>query len=305
MLAPDGPETVGGVGDVCLRHFKDLKAFEVYRQYYAKREEAQHIFEQEVKHSSFSSYIDVRDGFRRTLLQSVRATLTRRPSQRIKYAQADSRNRVGLRELLMDPVQRIPRYTLMFRTMIKHMPLHDPQRGKLVEADEIASKVALAETDEQTKRAAIMYCISSSVDDFPPNLISHSRKFIDCIDVEDLLTSSPEYLSVTSTPSGSSSKESLLHCTLFLFDDKLVIAKRPGEKSGRAMTGLDDLEKIVKAKGLATNSRRGGLACKGVMEVVDVVATDVGGAGELLWPLAWHCGSVRRALVCRASSSPY
>lgn len=49
------------------------------------------------------------------------------------------------------------------------------------------------------------------------------------------------------------------------------------------MTGLDDLEKVVKAKGLATNSRRGGLACKGVMEVVDVVATDVGGAGESLY----------------------
>ncbi|EKM59750.1 uncharacterized protein PHACADRAFT_88401 [Phanerochaete carnosa HHB-10118-sp] len=255
MLASDGSETVGGVGDVCLKHFKDLKGFEVYKQYYAKREEAQHIFEQEVKHSNFSSYID-----------------------RIKYSQADVRNRVGLRELLMDPVQRIPRYTLMFRTMIKHMPLHDPQRAKLEEADEIASKIALAETDEQTKRAAIMYCISSCVDDFPPNLISHSRKFIDCIDVEDVLSSSLEHLPVVSTPSSSSSKESSLHCTLFLFDDKLVIAKRPGDKSGRTMTGLDDPDKVVKGKGLATNSRRGGLSCKGVMEVVDVVATDVGGA---------------------------
>ncbi|GJE84556.1 RhoGEF domain-containing protein [Phanerochaete sordida] len=255
MLAADGPEAVGGVGDVCLKHFKDLKGFEVYRQYYAKREEAQHIFEQEVKHSSFSSYID-----------------------RIKYAQADVRNRVGLRELLMDPVQRIPRYTLMFRTMIKHMPLHDPQRAKLVEADEIASKIALAETDEQTKRAAIMYCISSSVDDFPPNLISHSRKFVDCIDVEDVFAPAPDYLSTVGTPSSSSSKETSLHCTLFLFDDKLVIAKRPGDKNGKALTGLDDLDKVVKGKGLATNSRRGGLSCKGVMEVVDVVATDVGGA---------------------------
>lgn len=106
----------------------------------------------------------------------------------------------------MDPVQRIPRYTLMFRTMVKHMPLHDPQRAKLVEADEIASKIALAETDEQTKRAAIMYCISSSVDDFPPNLISHSRKFIDCIDVEDMLTPSyiaPCFYSMTSSSSQS------------------------------------------------------------------------------------------------------
>ena len=35
----------------------------------------------------------------------------------------------------MDPVQRIPRYTLLFRTMIKHMAPGDPQRKKLVQAD--------------------------------------------------------------------------------------------------------------------------------------------------------------------------
>lgn len=49
-----------GVGDVALKHFKTLRGFEHYRQYYAKREEAQRIFEHEVKRSSrFSEYIDV------------------------------------------------------------------------------------------------------------------------------------------------------------------------------------------------------------------------------------------------------
>ncbi len=45
----------------------------------------------------------------------------------------------------------------MFRTMIKHMASNDPQRAKLIEADELASKIALAEPDEETKRAAIFY----------------------------------------------------------------------------------------------------------------------------------------------------
>jgi len=61
MVLDDGSETVGGVGDVALRHFKDLRGFEHYRQYYVKREEAQSIFERELmkKSSGFSAYIDV------------------------------------------------------------------------------------------------------------------------------------------------------------------------------------------------------------------------------------------------------
>ncbi len=56
MVLKGGP----GVGDVALKHFKTLRGFEHYRQYYAKREEAQRIFEHEAKKSSrFSEYIDV------------------------------------------------------------------------------------------------------------------------------------------------------------------------------------------------------------------------------------------------------
>lgn len=62
MISPDGHE-IGGVGDVALKHFKEKKGFENYKQYYAKREEAQAIFEREVRKTSgsgFSAFIDVR-----------------------------------------------------------------------------------------------------------------------------------------------------------------------------------------------------------------------------------------------------
>lgn len=185
---------------------------------------------------------------------------------------------MGLRELLMEPVQRIPRYTLLFRTMLKHMAPDDPQRAKLVEADEIASKIALAEADEETKRAAIFYCLSASIEGFPPELFSNSRRYIDCIDVEDTLNDAP----VSSAPSSSSSTATSLHCTLFLFDDKILIVKRPGagEKSGMTLAGLDDLDKVTKAGGIPSGKKKSGMACKGVIDVTDVVATDVGGAGK-------------------------
>ena len=197
--------------------------------------------------------------------------------QRIKYSSADAKNRIGLRELLMDPVQRIPRYTLMLHTMIKRMSPGDPQRAKLVEAVEIASKIAQAEVDEETRRASVMFCLRTTIDGFPPGLISHSRRLIDCIDVEDTFIDG-----FPSTPSGSggSALESL-HCTLFLFDDKLMIVKRPGngEKSGQVLTGLDQLEKIAKGSGVPSGLKKSGMSCKGVVDLTDVVATDVGGAG--------------------------
>jgi protein ECT2 len=179
----------------------------------------------------------------------------------------------------MDPVQRIPRYTLMFRTMIKHMAPGDPQRKKLVQADEIASKIALAEADEQTKQAAIWYCLSATVDGFPPGLISNSRRFVDCIDVEDVISDGAMSSSVGSTLTSSAGS---LHCTLFLFDDKLVIAKRPGngEKSGRTLTGLDEMEKLAKAGGLPVGMKKSGMSFKGLVDVTDVVAADVGGPGQ-------------------------
>ncbi|EKM80039.1 hypothetical protein AGABI1DRAFT_57412 [Agaricus bisporus var. burnettii JB137-S8] len=254
MQAPNGSRTVGGVGDVALRHFKELRGFEQYKQYYVKREDAQLIFEREAskKSSRFAAYID-----------------------HIKYQATDPKNRVGLRELLMEPVQRIPRYTLLFRTMLKHMAPEDPQRAKIVEADEIASIIALAEADEQTKRAAVFYCLTATIDGFPPDLFSNSRKFIDCIDVDDILSEPP----ISSAVSASSSSGSSLHCTLFLFDDKLVIVKRPGngEKGGKALTGLSELNKVTKAGGIPTGKKKSGMTCKGVVDVTDVVATDIGG----------------------------
>lgn len=159
------------------------------------------------------------------------------------------------------------------------MAPNDPQRPKLLEADEIASKIALAEADEQTKRAAIFYCLTATIEGFPPDLFSNSRRFIDCIDVEDVLTDSL-------APSGPSTSGSLssLHCTLFLFDDKLVIVKRPGngEKGGRVLSGLDELDRVTKAGGIPVGKKKSGMTCKGVVDVTDIVATDVGGAGMFL-----------------------
>ncbi|KIM25909.1 hypothetical protein M408DRAFT_330906 [Serendipita vermifera MAFF 305830] len=254
MIGPNGQMLVGGLGDVCLKHFRDKSAFDCYKLYYSKREEAQAIFEEEYAKGSkagFHAYIE-----------------------RIKYSSSDLRNRIGLRELLAEPIQRIPRYTMMWQNIIKEMDDTNPQRAKLIEAEKIASKIAICESDDQTKRATTMYCLERTIEGFPPGLISNNRKFIDCIDVEDLPVDTMPASSAASTSSGGIG---VLFCTLFLFDDRLIIVKRPnGTSSGRALARLDDIEKILRTNAL-NSVKKSGMSCKGVIDVLDVTATDVGG----------------------------
>ena len=163
----------------------------------------------------------------------------------------------------------------MFNTMLKHMAMNHPQRPPLEEAIQSASTIARAEVDGETKRMAIMHCLATSIDNFPVKLVSNSRHFIDCIDVQDVIAPDPNAPVSSSGPSSATT----LNCTLFLFDDKVVIVKRPAEKSGKALAGLDQLDRIVKGGTLPSSTRKSGLVCKGVVDITDVAATDVGGAG--------------------------
>jgi hypothetical protein len=107
--------------------------------------------------------------------------------------------------------------------------------------------------NEATQNAAAMWTLGETIESFPvrpspihslllraetpyssvhPQIAMHNvnRHFIDCIDVEEIL------------PNSSSG----LRCTLFLFNDKLLIAKRPtGAKGGRQHAGLDDIDTLV------------------------------------------------------------
>ncbi|WRT68909.1 uncharacterized protein IL334_005891 [Kwoniella shivajii] len=247
---------------------KTLRTFDPYRTYLSKQDESQKLFQESArKFPGFVSFIES-----------------------TKY-QTTGIGNIGLRELLMEPVQRIPRYTLLWQTTA------------------IASRIARCEPDPQTVRATVMYQLERNIDDFPAKLFSNNRDYIDAIDVEDLpaeypTTSSPPSRPMStlgSRPLSSSSNPSMasfgsltsqspptihsavtpLHCTLFLFDDKLMIVKRQSSSiSGRKVTGTDDVQKLV--RGVAAIDKNGGkkdkLSFRGVVDVLDVIASDVGDA---------------------------
>ena len=160
--------------------------------------------------------------------------------------------------------------------------------------------------------------------DIQANLFSNNRDFIDSIDVDDMPVDNPIGFSPgsrlsrptsiisastsASTPSltsiGSSNSSAHLpvsphsnysgsntgliplHCTLFLFDDKLMIVKRQSSAiSGKKVTGLDDVSKLVKSGGgVAVLDKNGAkkdkLSYRGIVNVSEITVTDVGNGGQ-------------------------
>ncbi|PWN86609.1 hypothetical protein FA10DRAFT_270161 [Acaromyces ingoldii] len=269
-----GRISTGNLGEIVYRN---MACFSCYSEYFGNFEKAKHI-EQTMNRSNkaFRDFVD-----------------------RIKYSTPDMGN-IGIRELIMEPVQRIPRYTLLLDGLVRNLPKSDSNRPRLEEAAVLAGRIASCEVDDKTKRAAVLWSFKRNVEGFPPSLISVHRQFIDCIDVDDFpidvlgpmamaagaSSPSPALLS----PSGQQTYRTI-HCTLFLFDDVIAIAKRAGSSSsGRSAVGLDDLNKLAdqmktftERSGPVPSSRDAGrpskieLGFRGCIDVANVQALDLGG----------------------------
>ncbi|TIA70445.1 hypothetical protein E3P91_03059 [Wallemia ichthyophaga] len=234
------------IGNICMSHFPYLTP---YNQYYFNRQKSVELFKDLLKKKSFVEFID------RTQWQTTGI------------------NNIGLRELLMEPVQRIPRYILLLQGMMNYLDQSHDQRSLLFQALDLASKIASCEADETTKRATLMHTLQRNIQDFPPNLISHNRTLIDSIDVDDLPTPLTSHI------------DDPLPCTLFLFNDKLVIAKRPSAHArGRKLSGLDDLDasnpSSTPAKSWGIGIAKHQLVCKVVADLSDVTLTDLSHQGD-------------------------
>ncbi|CBQ69493.1 conserved hypothetical protein [Sporisorium reilianum SRZ2] len=259
LAAQDQDAFRAGLGDVLYNH---MSCFSCYTDYFANFEKAKHIERTLAKHRAFCEFAD-----------------------RTKYSVSDIGN-TGLRDLLMEPIQRIPRYKLLIDAILKHVEPRDPLRTRLEQAIAIVSRIASCEADEKTRRAAILWSFSRNVDAFPPELISAHRRFIDCIDVDDFPL---EGHSASSGIAASFSGLKPVPCTLFLFDDRLAIVKRAhASTSGRKLVGLDDIGRLtsqiktVTEKSANTSllapAKKSELAFRGSISLMDIDMQDLGGA---------------------------
>lgn len=151
--------------------------------------------------------------------------------------------------------------------------------------------------DDETRRAAIFWSLKETIDGFPvcsrynslsnlqilthcfaqDTMMAYDRQFIDCIDVDEIIEI-------------ADSRPTVLRCTLFLFSDTVLIAKRPsGDRSGKTHAGLDDVDKLLdlfqtshlsssqaNLLGSPKKLRRGVLGFRGLVDISTISAVDLG-----------------------------
>ncbi|TKY88305.1 hypothetical protein EX895_002657 [Sporisorium graminicola] len=294
LAAQDQDSFRAGLGDVLYDH---MSCFSCYTDYFANFEKAKHIERTLAKHRAFCEFTD-----------------------RTKYSVSDIGN-TGLRDLLMEPIQRIPRYKLLIDAILKHVPPRDPLRTRLEQVIAIVSRIASCEADEKTRRAAILWSFSRNVDSFPPELISAHRRFIDCIDVDDFPLDGH---AASSGIAASFSGLKPVPCSLFLFDDRLAIVKRShASTSGRKLVGLDDIGRLTSQMKTVTEkstntsllspAKKSELAFRGSISLMDIDVQDLGGTDLQLTLLRqpshvtgdkWTNRPVRQYVAVDPSASP-
>ena len=120
-------------------------------------------------------------------------------------------------------------------------------------------------------------------------MTNRHRYFIDCIDVLD--TRLPPAAATSAPGTGYSSHTDDLLCTLFLFNDRILVAKRDSaEGTGRSIVGLNNINKLVQdmqGKDAALSRSRSpmkgrgkAMRYRGDYDLGEVIANDLGEYGQ-------------------------
>eukprot|EP01137_Pigoraptor_chileana_P024156 Opistho-2@91626 len=119
-----------------------------------------------------------------------------------------------LSDLLIQPVQRIPRYILLLKELSKRTPVIHPDSVRLDEAIAKMSEITqhLNDTKKQTDESLELFAVFDSIQKFPPELIAAHRRHVITIDVMQQATEKDQL--TQPKPVG-----------LILFSDVIVFAK--------------------------------------------------------------------------------
>ncbi|GAA5826318.1 hypothetical protein JCM11251_007252 [Rhodosporidiobolus azoricus] len=240
-------------GEVILRHIEQMAPYKKWLANVASSEAIRQYLDK--NNSSFRQFIE--------------------RTQQGSRESADTTG--GFKEFLAEPFQRISRYRLMLDPMAFYLPPDDPNVAPLQDAAAILTDICSMRVDDATKRAAVFWSLRETIDCFPDTMIDSDREFVGCIDADEIIEV-------------ADSRPTTLRCTLFLFNDYLLIAKRPsGDKTGKVCTGLDDIERLLtlyqtshlsstqaSLLGSPKKLRKGILGFRGLVDLSEVVAVDLG-----------------------------
>ena len=96
-----------------------------------------------------------------------RNTAFRNFIERTRSAAGEGHDNCSLESLLIEAAQRIPRYRLLLKGIVKEIDARDPARPAMLEAIEVASSIAALDENEHTRRAAALYGLGRAIEGFP------------------------------------------------------------------------------------------------------------------------------------------
>ncbi|KAJ2869275.1 hypothetical protein GGH93_006207 [Coemansia aciculifera] len=186
------------IGSLCRDHFVD---FHVYKRYINGYQHA----------LVMSRELEAKNPLYAAFLQRAR--------------EREECRKLGISDLLIMPVQRIPRYTLLLSDLIKLIPEDDPDVPRIQLALERVNEIGQLADNQVAESVAELHHIHTTIEGCPPNLISASREFIGAIDASeiDLATGAPKK-----------------PMCLLVFSDLLMIVERfwpPRDHGGIRVTG--------------------------------------------------------------------
>ncbi|KAJ1801275.1 hypothetical protein LPJ59_000424 [Coemansia sp. RSA 2399] len=147
------------IGSLCRDHFVD---FHVYKRYINGYQHA----------LASSRELEAKNPLYEAFLQRAR--------------EREECKKLGISDLLIMPVQRIPRYTLLLTDLIKGIPDDDPDVPRIRLALERVNEIGQLADNQVAETVAQLHHIHTTVEGCPPNIISASREFIGAIDASEI-----------------------------------------------------------------------------------------------------------------------
>jgi hypothetical protein len=173
----------------------------------------------------YADYMRAHTGFTQTL-NSFMKDKTSSFSRRV-YETGEQR----LRSLLMEPVQRLPRYSLLIDTMTSSLPLVHPAVRPLLRARDIVKDICALDNTSPSGHAQSLRRLREIVDGWPAKTFPDGR-LITAVDVNEI---SPPYRLDTQA-SGSAAG------IILLYKNCLVLLAKPAESRVSARGLLADID---------------------------------------------------------------
>ena len=134
-----------------------------------------------------------------------------------------------LRSALIEPVQRLPRYSLLLENMINLLPASHPALAALLKAKDVITDICALDSGSSMDSSRTVACLRSLVESWPAHLSPRGR-LITAADVEEL---EPPYMEAAGGQPG----------LLLLFPDTCILLRKHGSSALSARGLVAEVER--------------------------------------------------------------